>query len=134
MRFTKWSAPRYPSSAFPLSSGGPRGPMSVFQSRGFGLVALLVALVADSGAVAHAQPVAAVRIDDGFTWISLADNPCFGSEPRNEGWHPVLSLQAIGAFAPGDAFKMVVRQGSRTLARAVRAGQPVRQHGGGLWR
>ncbi len=102
--------------------------MSSSSIRGLGFVALLLA--AGSAGVAQAQPVAAVRIDDGFTWIRLADNPRFGSEPRNEGWHPVASLRAIGAFASGDALKMVVRQGNRALARAQC--QPTNQYGSTL--
>lgn len=102
--------------------------MSSSSIRGLGFVALLLA--AGSASVAQAQPVAAVRIDDGFTWIRLADNPRFGSEPRNEGWHPIASLRAVGAFASGDALKMVVRQGNRALARAQC--QPTNQYGSTL--
>lgn len=79
-----------------------------------------LALTLGSGAVnqAQAQPAEAVRIDDGYTWFSLVDNPRFGSAPKNEGWHPVASLRAIGPFASGDMFKLVLRQGKKILGRA----------------
>ncbi len=77
---------------------------------------MAVALSLHAGHAA-AQTATPPVLDDGYTWLSVEDNPR-NNPIGNEGWRLVARLRMFGSAAADSAFRLVVRRGNREVAQA----------------